>query len=90
MNQPKPAATLLIVDDDLGLLRLAAKALEREGCSVATAAFRQEAVARLEEHQPDLLLLDLKLQDFDARQVIRQLSDLQPSAPLPDYHWTRR
>ncbi len=65
-----------------GLLRLAAKALEREGCSVATAASGKEAVAWLEEHQPDLLLLDLKLQDFDARQVIRQLSDLNRLPPF--------
>ena len=82
MSKPKPAATLLIVDDDLGLLRLAAKALEREGCSVAIAASGNEAIAWLKENRPDLLLLDLKLQDFDARQVIRQLSDLNRLPPF--------
>src|ERR1022692_2563544 len=82
MSKHKPAATLLIVDDDLGLLRLAAKTLEREGCSVATAASGKEAIAWLEENRPDLLLLDLKLPDFDARQVIRQLSDLNRLPPF--------
>jgi len=76
MSQDKPAAALLIVDDDRGLLRLAAKALERAGFAVATAAAGAEAIACLKSSQPDLLLLHLKLQDCDARQLLRQLSDL--------------
>src|ERR1039458_832967 len=82
MSEDKPAATLLIVDDDRGLLRLAAKALEREGFAVATAAAGTEAIAWLKDSQPDLLLLDLKLQDCDARQIIRQLSDLKRLPPF--------
>jgi hypothetical protein len=82
MSKDKPAATLLIVDDDRGLLRLAAKALEREGFAVATAASGADALAWLQASQPDLLLLDLKLQDFDARQVIRQLSDRKRLPPF--------
>ena len=82
MSNPKPAAMLLIVDDDRGLLRLAARALEREGFSVATAASGAEAIAWLKDHPLDLLLLDLKLQDFDARQVIRQLSELNRLPPF--------
>ncbi len=82
MSQDPPGAALLIVDDDRGLLRLAAKALEREGFSVATAASGAEAIAWLKARRPDLLLLDLKLQDFDARQIIRQLSDCQRLPPF--------
>ena len=77
MSEGKPAATLLVVDDDRGLLRLTATALERAGFSVATAASGAEAIAWLKGNQPALLLLDLKLQDFDARQIISQLSDLK-------------
>ncbi len=82
MSQPKPAAQLLVVDDDRGLLLLAAKALEREGYAVATAASGIEAVIWLTKNQPDLLLLDLKLQDGDARQIIRQLSELGRLPPF--------
>ena len=82
MSQDPPAATLLLVDDDRGLLRLAAKALERQGYSVATAASGAEALAWLQASRPDLLLLDLKLQDFDARQLIRQLSGLHRLPPF--------
>ena len=76
MSKRPPAASLLIVDDDRGLLRLAAKALEREGYAVATAASGAEALAWIKDHSPDLLLLDLKLEDCDAPRVLRQLSDL--------------
>ncbi len=82
MRADKPAATLLIVDDDRGLLRLAAKALQREGFAVATAAAGPEAMAWLKASRPDLLLLDLKLQDCDARQLLRQLSDLNRLPPF--------
>src|ERR1700733_9678854 len=50
MSQRKTVATLLVVDDDRGLLRLAAKSLEREGFSVATATSGGEAIAWLREH----------------------------------------
>jgi two-component system, NarL family, sensor histidine kinase UhpB len=82
MTKPNPAATLLVVDDDRGLLRLAAKALEREGFSVATASSGAEAIAWLRANQPDLLLLDLRLQDCEARQIIGQLSTLNRLPPF--------
>ena len=82
MSTPKPAASVLVVDDDRGLLRLAAKALEREGFAVTTGLSGAEAIACLKETQPDLLLLDLKLQDVDARQLIRQLAELHRLPPF--------
>ena len=82
MSKHKTAATILVVDDDRGLLRLAAKALERESYAVATASSGAEAIAWLEEHQPNLLLLDLKLQDGDASHVIRELAERKCLPPF--------
>ena len=76
MNRPKPAAAILIVDDDPGLLRLATRTLEREGLSVSAAGSGAEAIQRLKASQPDLLLLDLKLQDTEAREIIAELTAL--------------
>jgi PAS domain S-box-containing protein len=76
MSVRKTPASLLVVDDDAGLLRLAARALERQGYAVTTAASGAEALKALQSHRPDLLLLDLKLQDTDARQIISQLAAL--------------
>ncbi len=64
-------ARLLVVDDDEGLGRLISKNLEREGHDVARAATGDEALRALEERPADLLLLDLKLGDIDARELVR-------------------
>ena len=73
-----------------GLLRLAAKTLERKGFSVATAASGADAIAWLQASRPDLLLLDLKLQDCDARPGHPPTLRPQSSAPVPDHHRTGR
>jgi PAS domain S-box-containing protein len=82
MNRPNPTASILVVDDDPGLLRLATRRLEREGFSVSTAASGIEAVQCLKASQPDLLLLDLKLQDTQAREIIAELTTLNCLPPF--------
>jgi PAS domain S-box-containing protein len=56
-----PAAYVLVVDDDEGILRLARKSLERAGCKVALCAGVGAARARIAESEPDLLVLDYQL-----------------------------
>jgi signal transduction histidine kinase len=74
--------TILIVDDDRGLLRLIEKALQREGFQTATAASGKEAIAWLDQHRADLMLLDLKLPDIHAQALIAQLSAARRSLPF--------
>jgi len=54
-------ATLLIVEDDLGLARLQQRRLERAGYTVHTAASAEEAAQRAGQGGLDLLILDQKL-----------------------------
>ena len=63
MASPASPALILVVDDDEGMLILMAEALSAEGYGVATASSAKQALARLKEKTPDLMLLDLKLQD---------------------------
>jgi PAS domain S-box-containing protein len=56
-----PAAYVLVVDDDEGILRLARKSLERAGCRVAICAGVDAARERLAGGGPDLLVLDYQL-----------------------------
>ncbi|MCC8391369.1 response regulator [Paraburkholderia sp. MMS20-SJTR3] len=56
-----PAAYVLVVDDDEGILRLARKSLERAGCRVAICAGIDAARERLASGGPDLLVLDYQL-----------------------------
>src|SRR5258706_4035847 len=78
-----PATSLvLIVDDDQGLLRLIEKALKREGFSTATAASGKDGIAWLAQHRADLMLLDLKLQDIEGKELINHLTDIHRSIPF--------
>jgi signal transduction histidine kinase len=54
-------ATLLIVEDDLGLARLQQRRLERAGHSVLVTASAEEAAQRVEQGDIDLLILDQRL-----------------------------
>lgn len=81
MSQSQPA-TILVVDDDHGLLRLIEKSLRREKLSVATADSGEAALAWLSEHRPELMLLDLKLADTDAKELIAKISAANRLAPF--------
>ena len=65
---------VFVVDDDRGLLRLIEKALMREGLSTSTASSGAEATAWLENNRPELLLLDLKLQDTEGAKLVERLA----------------
>lgn len=79
---PAPPARVLIVDDDEGLLILMAEALQAEGYEVATAASGREAVAQLEANRPDLMLLDLKLEDVTGLALVEQLRRRENPVPF--------
>ncbi len=75
------AARILIVDDDDGLRVLMAEALRAEGHEVATAQSGAEALAWLETHKPDLMLLDLKMNDVGGQALVERLK--QHHTPVP-------
>ena len=62
---PEKHPTILIVDDDLQLLQLIALNLELEGYAVALAGDGKQALSQIEQHMPDLLLLDVMMPRMD-------------------------
>ena len=76
------AAKILVVDDDRGMLRLIEKRLVQEGFQTATAASGSEALAWLSQNSADLLLLDLKLQDIEGKELINRLAAIGRSLPF--------
>src|SRR6185436_3183723 len=80
---PDPAAaTVLIVDDDAGLVRLIQRALQREQFLTATAGSGGEAIEWLSKNKADLMLLDLKLQDLEGQELINRLADINRPTPF--------
>ena len=66
-------ATLLLVDDVELFLELERSFLEGSGHRIVTAASGEEALSRMEEVRPDLLLLDLYMPGIDGDEVCRRL-----------------
>lgn len=77
--------TILLVDDDELLCEMLAFYLELAGYHVVQAANGKEGLARLEERQFDLIVLDLLMPEMDGIRFLRQLSALPPVPlrPLP-------
>lgn len=82
MTATTPSRTILIVDDDRGLARVIEKQLRREGYTAAIACSGQEALAWLQDHTADLMLVDLKLPDFTGNALIDQLEAIGRAAPF--------
>ena len=74
---------VLIVDDDEDLRILARKALLHAGHTVLEAGGGEEGLKLIEEHKPDLLLLDLLMPGMDGFEVLRRLRSGETGRPLP-------
>lgn len=58
-------AKILIVDDDPDIVEASQLFLEKEGHTVATADSRSAGMAQVERFQPDLLILDVMMEQPD-------------------------
>ncbi|NLC22683.1 MAG: response regulator, partial [Halomonadaceae bacterium] len=58
-------AHILLVDDDVSLLRLLGMRLESRGYRVTTAESGAEALRRLDAISPDIVLSDLRMDEMD-------------------------
>lgn len=70
--------TILVIDDDTGLLRLLQLGLEREGFSVLTASGGKDGLRQAYQARPDLVILDVMMADIDGWttcQRLREMSD---------------
>jgi DNA-binding response OmpR family regulator len=56
---------ILIVDDDPDMVEAGRIVLEREGYLVESASNLESGLAKLEETQPDLLILDVMMEEAD-------------------------
>ena len=65
--------TVLVVDDNERNAKLACAVLEAAGIVTLTAATGTAALEQAFAHEPDVVLLDLRLPDFDGPEVARRL-----------------
>jgi DNA-binding response OmpR family regulator len=65
--------TILIVEDELPLLRVLKQKFEKEGFTILEAKDGIEGLAMAKSHHPDLVLLDLLLPGLKGMEVLREL-----------------
>jgi putative two-component system response regulator len=77
------ADRILIVDDDPRVRDVLARFLDREGYVSIQTSSGEEALERVREHPPDLVLLDVQLPGIDGYAVCRQLKENEATALIP-------
>jgi two-component system response regulator MprA len=68
-------STVLIVDDDRKLLKMLQRTLTYEGFDVLTATDGREALAQVEAHPPDVIVLDWLMPGLDGIGVTERLRE---------------
>ncbi|WP_353952267.1 response regulator transcription factor [Knoellia sp. S7-12] len=73
---------VLVVDDESNLTELLSMALRYEGWEVRSAATGLKAVKAAREFQPDAVVLDMMLPDFDGLEVLRRMRADDDAVPV--------
>jgi len=82
--------TVLVVEDEPALATMLRYNLEKQGFKVDEAADGQEALTRIAEAQPDLVLLDWMLPTLSGIEVCRQIRRKPATRDLPVIMLTAR
>jgi two-component system, OmpR family, KDP operon response regulator KdpE len=64
---------ILVVDDESRIVNVVRMNLELEGCRVIAASNGREALDRVRDNMPDLVLLDVMMPGMDGFEVLRRL-----------------
>jgi len=67
--------SILIVDDDLALVRVLALHFESEGYDVSTATGGTEALAHIRQHRPRVVVLDAMMPGMSGLEVCRRVRE---------------
>ncbi|MFC1593785.1 response regulator [Candidatus Omnitrophota bacterium] len=79
---------ILIVDDDVNLIKMMKPRLEANNFEVVTAHDGEEGLSKLESEKPDLLILDIVMPKVDGYTFLkemksRQMKAVEPIQPIP-------
>jgi DNA-binding NtrC family response regulator len=76
------APRVLIVDDDVEMVRLVLEELAREGLDAVPARSGAEGLQFLHDHPVDVIVTDLRMPDIDGMDILRVAADAQPEAKV--------
>jgi signal transduction histidine kinase len=82
-EQPRPSATVLVVDDDPFIRATTRIALASRGYAVLEAGDGQAGLDMFRTHAPDLLIVDLKMPVMNGLELLSRLpSSITPRTPI--------
>jgi DNA-binding NtrC family response regulator len=73
MNEEKKR--ILVVDDDVGILRVFKRILEKEGYIVETAETGKDAIEKIKNEKFNVCLIDVRLPDMDGTELLRKMAN---------------
>jgi len=79
----RTAARILVVDDDPFNRRLLVHALQREGHETLEAVDGEDALRRMHDDEPDIVLLDIAMPVLDGFGVLAAMKDVPKLAAIP-------
>ncbi|MDQ6619059.1 MAG: Hpt domain-containing protein [Pseudomonadota bacterium] len=86
LRQPQATVSLplaMVVDDSLTVRKITGRLLAREGFDVVTAKDGLEALQRLEERRPDVILLDIEMPRMDGFEFMKTIKSDARLASIP-------
>ncbi len=84
LDRPPGGYTVLVVDDEEAVRRLACRMLTWTGYQALEARHGREALATIEEHQGEihLVLTDIKMPGMTGRELGRKVEERWPGKPI--------
>ena len=82
MNKKHCPFKIIIIEDDKGLNRLISKNLEKEGLETVSVFNGQEALDQIDEQRDEIILVDYKLPDMSAKELISKLKEKGLETPF--------
>jgi two-component system nitrogen regulation response regulator GlnG len=82
MSTTNGKSRVLIADDEPGICDLISRLLEKEGLVPLVAQDGKTALQQLRAASPDVMIVNLKLPDFDGLEILRQARALDEDLPV--------
>ena len=75
--------SVMVVDDSITVRKVTSRLLERHNMQVVTAKDGVDAVTQLQEHQPDVMLLDIEMPRMDGYELARHMRSTPELSGIP-------
>ncbi|HCJ67411.1 MAG TPA: hypothetical protein DHV62_08855 [Elusimicrobia bacterium] len=79
---------ILVIDDDLNIQEMLESVLSELGYEVDVASDGGQALQRVNQDKPDLIIMDIRLPDIDGISLCREIRQLKETSKIPIFMLT--